>query len=119
MPFTVRTDPVPLRTDEHGVIRVGDSQVLLDIVIREFNNGADPEGIAHGYPTLELANIYAVIAYYLRHRKEVDEYLQNRREEAERLRKEIEAKQPGRAELRAKLLARKTQKELENASPRN
>ena len=117
MPFTVRTDPAPLRTDEHGVLRVGDSQVLLDIVIREFNNGADPEGIAHGYPTLDLADVYAVIAYYLRHRKEVDEYLQTRRAEAERLRQEIEAKQLSRADLRAKLLARKAQKDLEHASP--
>jgi uncharacterized protein (DUF433 family) len=105
--------------DEHGVIRVGDSQVLLDIVIREFNNGADPEGTAHGYPTLDLADVYAVIAYYLRHRQEVDEYLQTRREEAERLREEIEAKQPSRADLRAKLLARKAQQELEHASPGN
>ena len=117
MSLIIQTDPVPLRTDEHGVIRVGDSQVLLDVVIREFNNGADPEGIVHGYPTLELADVYAVIAYYLRHRKEVAEYLQTRREEAERLRQEIEAKQPGRAELRAKLLARKAQMELEHASP--
>jgi uncharacterized protein (DUF433 family) len=119
MPLTVRTDPVPLRTDEHGVIRVGDSQVLLDIVIRAFNNGADPEGIVHGYPTLHLADVYAVIAYYLRHRKEVDEYLHTRREEAERLRQEIEAKQPNRAELRAKLLARKAQMDLEHAPPDN
>ena len=69
MALTIQTDPVPLRVDEHGVIRVGDSQVLLDIVIREFNNGAEPEAIAHGYPTLNLADVYGVIAYYLRHRK--------------------------------------------------
>jgi uncharacterized protein (DUF433 family) len=119
MSLTIQTDPVPLRTDEHGVIRVGESQVLLDIVIREFNNGSDPEGIVQGYPTLDLANVYAVIAYYLRHPKEVDAYLQSRREEAEQLRKEIEAKHPGRADLRAKLLARKAQKELERASPGN
>ena len=119
MSLTIQSDPVPLRTDEHGVIRVGDSQVLLDIVIREFNNGSDPEGIAHGYPTLALADVYAVIGYYLRHREEVDRYLQRRREEAEQLRKEIEAKQPGRADLRAKLLARKAQQELEHASSGN
>ena len=40
MGLTIQTDPIPLRVDEHGVIRVGDSQVLLDIVIRAFNNGA-------------------------------------------------------------------------------
>jgi uncharacterized protein (DUF433 family) len=64
MPLTIHSDPVSLRTDEYGVIRVGDSQVVLDIVIREFNNGADPEGIVHGYPTLNLADVYAAIAYY-------------------------------------------------------
>ena len=116
MPLIIHPDPVPLRTDEHGVIRVGDSQVVLDIVIREFNYGADPEGIVHGYPTLNLTDVYAAIAYYLRHRKEVDEYLHARREEAERLRQEIEAKQPNRAELRATLLARKALMEREHAS---
>lgn len=116
MPLTIHADPVPLRTDEYGTIRVGDSQVVFDVVIREFNNGADPEGIVHGYPTLNLADVYAVIAYYLGHRKEVDDYLQIRREEAERLRQEIEAKQPNRAELRAKLLAHKALMKQDHAS---
>jgi uncharacterized protein (DUF433 family) len=117
MAVTIQTDPIPLRVDEHGVIRVGNSQVLLDLVIREFNNGAEPEAIAHGYPTLDLADVYGVIAYYLRHRKDIDDYLRTRRQEAEKLRQEIEAKQPSRVELRAKLLARKAQMELAHASP--
>ena len=119
MSFTIRAEPVALRLDEHGVVRVGDSQVVLDIVIREFNNGADPEGIVHGYPTLNLADVYAAIAYYLRHRNEVDAYLQVRREEAERLRQEIEAKQSERADLRAKLLARKALMERAHAPSGN
>src|SRR5437016_502076 len=117
MALTLHTDPLPLRIDEYGVIRVGDSQVLLDVVIREFHNGAETEAIAHGYPTLNLADVYGVIAYYLRHRKEIDDYLQTRRQEAGKLRQEIEARQPSRAELRAKLLARKAQMELAHASP--
>jgi len=67
MALSIQTDPIPLRVDEHGVIRVGDSQVLLDIVIREFNNAAEPQAIAQGYPTLHLADVYGAIAYYLRH----------------------------------------------------
>lgn len=117
MVLTLHTDPIPLRIDEHGVIRVGDAQVLLDIVIQEFNNGAEPEAIAHGYPTLILADVYGVIAYYLRHRKDIDDYLQSRRQEAGKLRQEIEAKQPNRAELRAKLLARQAQMDLADAAP--
>ena len=107
MAMTIETDPVPLRVDEQGVIRVGDSQVLLDVVIQQFNNGADAEAIAHAFPTLNLADVYAVIGNYLRHRKEIEDYLQIRRQEAEKLRQEIEAKQPSRAELRAKLLAQR------------
>lgn len=116
--FAIQTDPAPLRIDEFDVIRVGDSQVLLDIVIEHFNNGAEPEAIVQGFPTLNLADVYGAIAYYLRHRNEIDDYLCTRRHEAEKLRQEIEAAQPGRVELRAKLLARKAQMELADASPR-
>jgi uncharacterized protein (DUF433 family) len=118
MTLAIQTDPTPLRVDDYGVVRVGDSQVLLDVLVREFNNGADPDSIAQGYSTLKVADVYAVIAYYLRHRNEIDHYLATRRDEAGRLREEIEAKQPGRAELRDKLLARKAQMDLEHASPR-
>ena len=79
--------------------------------------GRPPEGIVQSYDTLQLADVYATIAYYLRHRQEVDDYLSVRREEAMRLRQEIEASQPDRANLRAKLLARKAQMELNHASP--
>jgi hypothetical protein len=34
---------VHLREDEHGSIRVGESRVLLEIVIHEFRNGATPD----------------------------------------------------------------------------
>jgi uncharacterized protein (DUF433 family) len=119
MDFTIHVEPVPFRKDEYGVVRVGDTQVLLDAVIREFKNGSSPEEIARGYSTLDLADVYAVIAYYLRHQGEVDAYLQARREEAERLRQEIETKQSGRAELRARLQARKAEREQGHASLRN
>jgi uncharacterized protein (DUF433 family) len=119
MALTIQTDPIPLRFDEHGVVRVGDSQVLLDIVIQQFNNGAEPEAIAQGYPSLNLADVYGVIAYYLRHRNDIDDYIRARRQQAEKLRQEIEGKQPSRVDLRAKLLARKAQMELAHASPGN
>jgi uncharacterized protein (DUF433 family) len=117
MKFAIHTVSNPLRFDEYGVIRVGGSQVLLDVVIREFLNGAEPEAIARGYPTLDLADVYGVIAYYLKHRKDIDDYLNARRQEARELRHEIEAKQPSRVEFRAKLLVRKTPVDLADASP--
>ena len=66
---------VPLRSDEGGAVRVGDTRVSLDVVIREFKDGSPPETIVSAYPTLRLADVYAVIAYYLRNTQEVDAYL--------------------------------------------
>ena len=115
--LTIHNDAVPLRLEESGAVRVGDCRVILDVVIREFNNGSDPKEIVRAFSTLQLADVYATIAYYLRHRNEVDDYLSGRREEAARLRREIEASQPDRTDERAKLLARKAQMELDHASP--
>jgi len=109
MTLPIQADPVPLREDGRGGFRVGASRVPLDVVLEEYENGADPESIVSAYRALHLADVYAVIAYYLRHREEVNEHLRARQGEAAELRREIESKQPDRAELRAKLLARHTQ----------
>jgi uncharacterized protein (DUF433 family) len=107
---------VPLRKDADGTLRVGNSRVVIDVVIDEFHNGACPEEIAHNYPTLQLADVYGVIAYYLRHQEEIDQYMAARAEAADRLRQEIEAKQPWRTGLREKLLARKAKMEKGHAA---
>ena len=63
---------VPITTDSDGVMRVGGTRVTLDTVIGAFRDGATAEEISHQYPSLSLADIYAVIAYYLRRRAEVE-----------------------------------------------
>jgi uncharacterized protein (DUF433 family) len=73
--FTVQAEAPPLREDSAGALRVGDSRVLLELVVRAFQDGATPETIVQRYATLALADVYAVIAYYLRHRTEIEEYL--------------------------------------------
>jgi uncharacterized protein (DUF433 family) len=118
MILPIQTDPVPLRADGRGGFRVGDSRVPLDVVLDEYENGADPESMVNAYPTLQLADVYAVIAYYLRHREEVSAYLRERETLAAELRREIESRQPDGAELRAKLLARRQQQEQGHASAR-
>jgi uncharacterized protein (DUF433 family) len=117
LPMTrpIHADPIPVRSDEHGTLRVGDSRVTLDVVIHEYEDGADPEGIVHAYPALRLADAYAAIAYYLRHKDEVSEYLRQREAEAAELRREIEAAQ-GPSDLRARLLARRDEREQTHAS---
>ncbi|HEV8638345.1 MAG TPA: DUF433 domain-containing protein [Chloroflexota bacterium] len=98
--------PVPLRVDEHGVVRVGNTRVTLDSVIGRFLDGATPEQIVQSYTTLKLADVYAVIAYYLRNREEVDAYLQEEQRQAEAARAEYEKRFPPDPDLRRKLLER-------------
>jgi uncharacterized protein (DUF433 family) len=90
--------------DEGGAVRVGKSRVGLDLVVEQFENGMTPEDLVRAYDTLGLADVYAVIAYYLRHHDEVRAYLKRREEEAKALRAKIEAERP--RVSRAELLAR-------------
>jgi hypothetical protein len=85
---------VPLREDPPGVFRVGDSRVLLELVIRAFQRGETPEAIVRSYRTLRLADVYAVISRYLADPGPFDEYLRHCEEQAEKLRRTIEASQP-------------------------
>ena len=78
MALIIQPEAPPLCQDASGVLRVGASRVLVELVIRAFQDGATPEAIAQRYPTTTLADIYAVIAYYLRHRQEVGRRLPRR-----------------------------------------
>jgi uncharacterized protein (DUF433 family) len=107
VPFPVLAEAPPLREDAAGALRVGDSRVLLELVIRAFQDGATPEAILQRYPTLALPDVYSVIAYYLRHRGEVEEYLARRERTAEEVRQRLETQRGDLSEIRARLLARR------------
>jgi uncharacterized protein (DUF433 family) len=103
----------PLRVDEGGVVRVGNSRISLDLVVEQYEIGMTPEEMVRAYDTLALADIHAVISYFLRHRDEVRTYLRQREEEAEGLKTRIEAEHPGIS--REELLARRGARETGNA----
>ncbi len=106
MSFEVRVDPAPLRVDNTGTVRVGDTRVTLDILIGAFKLGASAEEIAEHYPSVRLCDVHSVIGYYLRRQDEVEEYLTARASDAERLRMEIERRFPP-GGIRERLLKRR------------
>ena len=108
MNLTLRAEPVPVHIDATGVARVGGTRVTLDTVIGAFNDGATPETIAYQYPSLTLADIYAVITYYLRAREEVDVYLAERQAKSEQVQRENEARFDPNG-IRTRLLARRSE----------
>jgi uncharacterized protein (DUF433 family) len=96
----------PLRVDEGGAVRVGNTRVTLDLIVEQYENGMTPEEMIRAYDTLVLADAHAAIAYYLRHPREVQAYLKRRTEEAEALKAKIEAERPRLS--REELLARRS-----------
>ena len=50
-----RIEAPPFREDAAGAVRVGDSRVLLELVIRAFQDGATLETIVQRYSTMALA----------------------------------------------------------------
>jgi uncharacterized protein (DUF433 family) len=85
------TQTVPLTLTEDGTIRVTGSRVSLDSIIYQYQQGESAEQIHESFPSLKLADIYAVIGYYLNHREAVDEYLQQQAAKAEAIRRQIES----------------------------
>lgn len=106
MSLVLERETPPLREDETGAVRVGDSRVLLEIVIRAFQDGASPESIVHRYPTLSLSDVYNAIGYYLRHQDAVNEYLKQREQVAKAVQQRMSDVRPDLSSMRARLLAR-------------
>jgi uncharacterized protein (DUF433 family) len=101
--------PIPLWEDPPGVLRVGKSRVLLELVVRAHQRGQSPQEIVKMYDSLDIGDVYAVIAYYLAHPAEVDEYLRRCDEESEAIRRKIDSAQrpgPSREELQARANAK-------------
>ncbi len=111
LPF--HADAPPLRVDDGGAVRVGNSRISLDFVVEQYEDGMTPEDMVRAYDTLVLADVYAIIAYYLRHRDEVWAYLKRRKEEADALQATIEGERP--RVSRKELLARRSAREKADA----
>lgn len=110
MTLAIVAETAPLQANEDGVILVGNTRVTLDTVTAVFNQGATAEEIVYRYPSLNLADIYATIAFYLKHQSEVEAYLQQRRQQAQEIREMNQARFDPQG-LRDRLLARKAEQE--------
>jgi len=67
MAEAVTSEPIPLETGSHGVMRVRGTRVTVDTVWSAFTDGASAGEIVRQYPSLSLADAYQVIGHCLRH----------------------------------------------------
>lgn len=105
MSFPQTATVVPVYTDGHGTVRVGGTRVTLETVLLTFLEGATSEEIVQRYPALALADVYAVIAWYLNNRVEVERYMASQAAEADRWKARVQDQFPA-DHLRARLLDR-------------
>jgi uncharacterized protein (DUF433 family) len=112
MPIAIHEDPgenpAPLQVDEEGTIRIGSTRITLDVLLGDYRRGMSPKQIAEQLDSLTVADVYGALAYYHRHKDELDAYLQERADAAARRKLEIEAIQPSFDQIRARILARRT-----------
>jgi len=106
--LVIAAKPVPLEADVDGVVRVSGTRVTLDTVVTAFKEGAVAEEIVYQYPSLDLADVYAVLAYYLQHRLQVEAYLHQRQRQADEARTENDARFDPRG-IRERLMARRSE----------
>ena len=98
--------PIPLWQDEQGAIQIAKTRVTLDVIIAAYQHGDTPNEINQRYPTLTMADIYAVLAYYVNHREWVHAYLRERDEQADLIYHEIDAPRPEGFDFHATLSTR-------------
>jgi uncharacterized protein (DUF433 family) len=77
------TLPEFLTQDLHGDIRLTGHRLGLYHVVERYQEGYSPEMLQEEYPTLPLALIHKVLAFYLENQAEVDAYATAYRAELE------------------------------------
>ncbi|HZU34559.1 MAG TPA: DUF433 domain-containing protein [Gemmataceae bacterium] len=110
MTTTIEPLVVPLRLDEHGTYRVGDTRIPLERVIEAYLDGNPPAAIVQSFPDLRLVDVFAVITYYLAHTGAIDDYLRRQEQAAGETLRRLQAAQPPQP-TRAELLARRQRRD--------
>jgi uncharacterized protein (DUF433 family) len=103
--MTTLTLTTPFEVWKDGTIRIANSRITLDVIVRQFKTGATAEQIQEDFPSLNLREIYAALAFYLEQTEFVEDYLKNQKAEAQETIAFIEQNLPT-ENLRASIRAR-------------
>ena len=96
--------PSFLTQDTDGFIHVTGHRIGLQHLVHYYREGFSPEMLACEYPSLSLAEIHKVLAFYLENRMDVDSYISNWEGEIQEQRRTAKTG-PTLSELRQRLQA--------------
>ena len=94
--------PEFLTEQAEGSVRLTGHRISLEHVVYFYNQGYAPEMLLGQFPSLSLALIHKIIAFYLGHQAEVDLYVSNRQSGVEEQRSAVPAS-PDLIELRRRV----------------
>jgi uncharacterized protein (DUF433 family) len=97
--------PEYLTQDSDGYIHVTAHRIGLHDFVHFYNEGYSPEALCDTFPTLSLALVHKVIAYYLEHSQDVNAYIEECETQIERQRSNA-PEGPSLAELRRRFAVR-------------
>jgi uncharacterized protein (DUF433 family) len=101
------TLPDYLTRDADGYIHVSGDRIGLQDVVFYYKEGYSPEALLDVFPTLSLALVYKIIAFYLDNEADVAAYITQCDQEMERQRAAA-PRGPDVAELRRRLAAKQS-----------
>jgi len=96
-------------TQTDGYIHLVGHRIGLQDIVHHYNEGCSVEELCEVFPTLPLAMVHKVLAYYLENTSDVDRYLAAADAEMDAQRA-VASRGPDRAELRRRLAAKQTAK---------
>jgi uncharacterized protein (DUF433 family) len=77
--------------DDRGVAWIDQTKVkVMEVVLDKLAHGSSPEEMHFQYPHLSLSQIYAALAYYHDHQKEMDVEIERGAHEYERLKSQAD-----------------------------
>jgi uncharacterized protein (DUF433 family) len=116
MTLDVQAFPPPLRVDDHGVVRLGQTRIRFDFVVDLHRQGKTPEEIAATFSSPpDLADVYGAIGYYLHNREAADAYIAQLWAEEAEIERDMRERFPQDG-LKERLLARRA--EMHGRPPR-
>lgn len=89
-----------------GCFFVAGTRVSLDSIVHAFREGESPETILQNFDTLNLAQVYGAITFYLENQPSIDAYLLRQQQLVDEMRSRAA---PLPSELRARLDAAREQ----------
>jgi uncharacterized protein (DUF433 family) len=96
--MSIRLNPLNLEeyfeTAAPGIIRLKGFRIGIEHIVRSYREGFTPEQMTQEYPGVSLEIIYAVLAYYLHNKKDIDDYINQLAFKTEQQMKKDEEKTP-------------------------